>query len=413
MSYPIPETTLPRDGLRSDSELDDTHCLMAITARPPQVMVRGDGCFLYDEQGKEYLDMVQGWAVNSLGHCPAEIVAALDSQSRTLISPSPAFHNRPQLRLAERLRSLSGLDQVHFLNSGGEANEAAVKLARKWGQLNKRSGGEAAFEIITTEGAFHGRTLAMMAASGKPGWDSIFAPMPTGFPKIPFGDLAAARAAITDRSVALMVEPIQGEAGVVVPPSDYLRGLRALADEHGLLLILDEVQTGIGRTGSLFAFERAGIKPDILTLAKGLGGGVPIGAVLASEAASCFAHGDQGGTYNGNPLMAAVADSVVSTISQPAFLARVREAGKRLHDRLASLARRHPIVEVRGAGLLVAIELAQPVAERIRDLAFEGGLIINAPRPASLRFMPSLRISDDSIDRATAHLDSAFQSLGG
>ena len=380
--------------------------LMPITARPARVMVRGEGSYLWDDEGQRYLDFIQGWAVNALGHCPHEIASVLADQSRALISPSPALHNAPQLELSARLVSESGLAQAHFANSGAEANEAAVKLARKWGQLHR--GG--AHEIITTEGGFHGRTLAMMSASGKPGWDTLFPPMPGGFVKVPFGDVAAMRAAITDATVALMVEPIQGEAGVVVPPPQYLAQLRQLADEHGLLLILDEVQTGMGRTGHLFAYQCAGIVPDILTLGKGLGGGVPISALVAAERACCFEYGDQGGTYNGNPLMSAVALTVLNTVSDPAFLAQVRATGEHLRAGLNTLAERHGFRDVRGAGLLLAVRLAASTAEAVRDRAFGNGLLINAPRPDTLRLMPSLRVSSDEVDEALALLDDCLDA---
>jgi acetylornithine/N-succinyldiaminopimelate aminotransferase len=359
-------------------------------------MVRGSGSYLWDHLGARYLDFVQGWAVNALGHCPPEIAAALRDQSETLLNASPAFHNAPQLRFAERLTRAAGMAQVHFANSGAEANEAALKLARKWGRLNR--GG--AYRVVTTLGAFHGRTLAMMAASGKPGWDELFPPNLPGFDKVPFGDAAAVRAAIGDDTVAVMVEPIQGEAGVVVPPEGYLRALRALCDEHGLLLICDEVQTGIGRTGTLFAFEREEARPDILTLGKGLGGGVPISAVLANTRASCFVPGDQGGTYNGNPLLTAVAERVFMAIEQESFLSRVRELGAYLAERLAELAARHG-GRVRGRGLLWALVLDSDRAESVVRRCFSEGLLINAPRPNLLRLMPSLRVTESEIDEMT------------
>lgn len=383
------------------------HALMPITARPPQVMVRGEGSYLWDDRGTCYLDLIQGWAVNSLGHCPPEIIGALTAQAAQLITPSPALHNAPQHALAERLTSLSGLAQVHFANSGAEANEAAVKLARKWGMQRKHR----PYEILTTDGGFHGRTLAMMAASGKAGWDQMFPPMPTGFRKVPFGDAAAMRAAVTEQTVAIMVEPIQGEAGVIVPPAGYLTGLREIADECGLLLILDEVQTGIGRTGALFSFQHELAAPDIMTLGKGLGGGVPISAMLAASRACCFEHGDQGGTYNGNPLMTAVALEVLNTVSQPPFLARVRAAGERLRNGLAGMRQRHGFREVRGQGLFWAVRLADDHANAVTRQAFDAGLLINAPRPDTLRLMPSLRISDAEIDAALEAIDTALQSV--
>ncbi|MEM7407790.1 MAG: acetylornithine transaminase [Pseudomonadota bacterium] len=382
--------------------------LMAITSRPECVMVRGKGSYLWDSDGRQYLDFIQGWAVNALGHCPAELVSALSRQANLLISPSPALHNAPQLELADRLAEASGLAAVHFANSGAEANEAAVKLARKWGQLHKPG----ATQIITTTGGFHGRTLAMMAASGKPGWESMFPPAVPGFVKVPFGDADAVAAARHDDTLAIMVEPIQGEAGVVVPPDDYLPALRALADRHGLLLILDEVQTGIGRTGALFAHQHACVMPDIMTLGKGLGGGVPISALLASDAVSCFAFGDQGGTYNGNPLMTATAVAVLDTVNRPAFLANVRQRGAQMASGLGDLSQHHGHLGARGQGLLQALHLRAPRAADVAAACFERGLLINAAQPDIVRLMPSLKVKEAEVDAALLTLGEVLARLG-
>jgi acetylornithine/N-succinyldiaminopimelate aminotransferase len=378
---------------------------MSVAVRPPRIMERGSGSYLWDHEGTRYLDFVQGWAVNALGHAAPEIAAALQAQAATLVTASPAFHNAPQLSFALELTRAAGLAQVHFTNSGAEANEAALKLARKWGRLNR--GG--AHQVITTLGSFHGRTLALMAASGKPGWDALFPPVMPGFVKVPYADVAALETAITGETVAVMVEPIQGEAGVIVPPDGYLRELRRLCDEHDLLLICDEVQTGMGRTGTLFAFEREAIRPDILTLGKGLGGGVPISAVLANERASCFAPGDQGGTYNGNPLMVAVARSIFGIVSRAEFLENVRERGRYVERRLAPLCAERGIT-LRGRGLLWAVVLREPTAEAIVARAFAQGLLINAPRPNLLRLMPSLRVSEAEIDECVSLLERALGS---
>ena len=386
-----------------DSLLAATAQLMLIADRPARVMVRGAGSYLWDHAGARYLDFVQGWAVNSLGHAPPEIAAALHEQALTLVNPSPAFHNAPQLELARELAAAAGLATVHFANSGVEANEAALKLARKWGRLHRAG----AHEVITTENGFHGRTLAMMAASGKPGWDALFPPKMPGFAKAPFGDVAAIAARIRSETVAVMVEPIQGEAGVVMPREGYLRELRALCDRHDILLICDEVQTGMGRLGTLFAFEQEGVRPDILTLGKGLGGGVPVSAVLANARASCFVPGDQGGTYNGNPLMTAVARRVFSIVASEAFLARVRATGRYLERRLEPLCTAHGL-GLRGRGLLWALVLPENCAERIVRASFARGLLLNAPRPNLLRLMPSLRVSEAEIDEMAALLEQAF-----
>jgi len=375
--------------------------LMDTTPRPPIVFSDGQGSWLHDTQGKLYLDLIQGWAVTCLGHSPAAVVKALTEQAVRLISCSPAYHNEQAVRLAQALTRASGLDQVFFANSGAEANEGAIKLARRWGE--KHRGG--AFEIVTTENGFHGRTLATMSASGKPAWKTLFEPKVPGFPKVPLGDLAAIEAAINERTAAVMLEPIQGEAGVIPAGLDYLKALRELTEKRGVLLILDEIQTGMGRTGTLFAFEQAGIRPDVMTLGKGLGGGVPLSALLATREASCFEHGDQGGTFNGNALMCAVGSAVLSEITAPGFLERVRAASDRLWRGLEALSGRHGFGSVRGQGLLLALDLGKPAGPAIVAEALAGGLLLNAPRPDTLRFMPALTITDTEIDQALEMLD--------
>ncbi len=382
----------------------ETDALMDVAARPRLVFVQGEGSWLIDHRGKRYLDFVQGWAVNSLGHCPPEIAAALAAQAQRLVSPSPAFFNDAALGLAQRLARLSGLDRVFPVSSGGEANEGAVKLARKWGQLHR----DGAFEVITFADGFHGRTLATMAASGKAGWEKLFEPKVPGFPKAPLNDIDAVCELIGPRTAAVMLEPIQGEAGVVPATVEFLQALRALCDEHSLLLILDEVQTGVGRTGSLFAFEQADVVPDVMALGKGLGGGVPLAALLAKEKAACFAHGEQGGTYCGNPLMAAVGSAVLDTVAQPQFLAGVRERGAHLQQHLQRLSERHQLAGERGSGLLRALDLGRPIGgalvEAARELQPEG-LLLNSPRPHLLRFMPALNVPFEDVDRMAAQLD--------
>src|SRR6476646_3696991 len=297
--------------------------LMDITARPQAVFVRGKGSYLWDDSGKRYLDFVQGWAVNCLGHSPDVIADALTVQATALLTPSPAFYNAPSLKLAKALVENSCFDQVFFANSGAEANEGAIKLARKYGAKFKNG----AFEIITFEGGFHGRTLATMSASGKKAFEPLFEPKVSGFKKAKLNDLESVKALISNNTVAVMLEPIQGEAGVWPATDQFLQELRVLTKEHGLLLIVDEIQTGIGRTGKLFHYEHAGIAPDIMTLGKGIGGGVPLAALLATEKAACFEHGDQGGTFNGNPLMCAAGLAVLEHVSKPAFLKSTMDSG--------------------------------------------------------------------------------------
>jgi acetylornithine/N-succinyldiaminopimelate aminotransferase len=383
---------------------------MDVAARPPLVFVEGRGSWLIDHRGKRYLDFVQGWAVNSLGHCPPQIQDALSRQARRLISASPAFFNAPALELSTRLAELSGLERVFLCSSGAEANEGAIKLARKWGQLHR----DGAFEIITFNGGFHGRTLATMSASGKPGWDRLFEPKVPGFPKATLNDLGSVEALITERTVAVMLEPVQGEAGVAPANDEFLRALQGLCKKHGLLLILDEVQTGVGRTGALFAFEHVGVVPDILTLGKGLGGGVPLAALLAGETvAAAFAHGDQGGTYCGNPLMAAVGSAVLATVADEDFLAGVRQRARHVEVQLDALIARHRLAGRRGRGLLQALDLGRPIGallvEQARDLMSEG-LLLNSPRPHLLRLMPALNVGLDEIDRMAELLDGLLEA---
>jgi acetylornithine/N-succinyldiaminopimelate aminotransferase len=402
--------TLAMDPLAMNSLPAGSNALMEITTRPDLVFVRGQGSWLEDARGKRYLVFLQGWAVNCLGHCHPAIVAALDAQAQKLINPSPAFYNQPSIDLAQRITGASCFDRVFFANSGAEANEGAIKLARKWGQLH-RSG---AYKIITFDHAFHGRTLATMSASGKPGWDRKFAPQVDGFPKATLNDLDSVRALIDAETVAVMLEPVQGEAGVLPARRQFLKDLRALTREHGLLLIVDEVQTGIARTGLLFAHQHAGIQPDIMTLAKGLGGGVPLAALCATEAVSCFEPGDQGGTFNGNPLMAAVGVAVFDLVSAPAFLDAVHARSRQLSAGLKALSAKWGMHGERGVGLLRALVLDRgdgpALVAAARERAPEG-LLLNSPRPDLLRFMPALNVRAEEIDTMLAWLDALIAEL--
>jgi acetylornithine/N-succinyldiaminopimelate aminotransferase len=365
---------------------------MQLIDRPPSPMVRGRGSYLWDERGQRYLDFVQGWAVNCLGHSPDVVDGAIKTQLARVTNVGPAYHNQPALALAERLAASSGLDRVFFLCTGAEANEGAIKLARKWGQKHK--GG--AFEVITTQESFHGRSLAMMAASGKPGFDTLFPPTMPGFRKVPFADVAAVAAAIGEQTVAVMVEPIQGEAGVVVPDAGYLHALRELCDERGLLLIADEVQTGFARTGPLYACQAEAVLPDIMTLGKGLGGGLPLSALLCRERVACFEPGDQGGTFAAHALLCAVGLAVLERLVDPREVARRATHAALLERALTSLADEHDI-ELRGRGFLWALVFDQPRAASVRERAFAAGLLVNAARPNVLRLMPSLEVSSAEI----------------
>lgn len=384
--------------------------LMEITGRPDLVFVSGKGSWLVDHTGKRYLDFIQGWAVNSLGHCPPDVVRAISDQAQRLINPSPAFYNKPAMDLARRLTDASCFDRVFFANSGGEANEGAIKLARKWGKLHRNG----AYKIITFEHSFHGRTLATMSASGKPGWDTMFAPQVDGFPKAPLNDLDAVAALIDDQTVAIMLEPVQGEAGVIPASNEFMQGLRQLADQHDLLLIVDEVQTGMGRTGTLFGYQHSGITPDIMTLGKGIGAGVPLAALCAREAVSCFEHGDQGGTYNGNPLIAAAGVAVFDALTAPGFMEAVNARSQQLSEGLLTLSAKWGMQGERGTGLLRALMLDRPDGPAIVSAAMQmqpEGLLLNAPRPELLRFMPALNVTADDVDLMLERLDQVITTV--
>lgn len=408
---PTQTTTPPQPPQPAPRDFADfpIHALMPFTPRPPVVFTEGRGSWLQDSQGHRYLDLVQGWAVNTLGHAPPEVARALGEQAGRLLHVGPGLHNAPAVALADRLTQASGLSRCFLASSGAEANEGAIKLARKFGR--KKRGG--AHEIITFRNAFHGRTLATMSASGKPGFDTLFAPQVPGFPKATLNDIESVTSLIGPGTVAVMLEPIQGEAGVIEATPDFLRALRRLCSELGLLLIVDEVQTGIGRTGMLFAHQRADITPDVMTLGKGLGGGVPIAALLAKDEVCCFEPGDQGGTYTGNPLVCAAALAVLDVVMAPGFLSAVNERATYFRDGLDALALREGGPLCSGQGLLLALELPQPGrAQRVADALRERpgqGLLVNAVRPEKLRFMPALNASEADLGLALAWLDDALQ----
>lgn len=388
----------------------NVNTLMEITSRPDLVFVSGKGSWLEDHAGKRYLDFVQGWAVNTLGHSAPEMQRALVEQSQKLMNPSPAFYNIPSIELAQRLTGASDFDRVFFANSGGEANEGAIKLARKWGQV-KKSG---AYKIITMNHGFHGRTLATMSASGKPGWDKMFAPQVEGFPKAELNDLESVRKLIDDKTVAIMLEPVQGEGGVLPATKEFMQGLRELADENQLLLIVDEVQTGMGRTGKMFAYQHFDVVPDIMTLAKGIGGGVPLAALLARQEVSVFQHGDQGGTYNGNPLTTAVGVAVFDALVAPGFMDAVNARAKQLSEGLLAISAKYGMKGERGMGLLRALVMDRDdgpaIVEAARNQAPEG-LLLNAPRPNLLRFMPALNVTAEEVDSMLKQLDALIAQV--
>ena len=378
---------------------------MRTTRRLPVTLVKGQGARVWDTDGKEYLDFVGGWAVNSLGHCHPVVVKALTEQAQTLIQASNQFYTIPQVQLAKLLVDNSCLDRVFFCNSGAEANEGAIKLVRRYGKLNL--GG--AYEIITTYGSFHGRTLATVAATGQDKFQQPYIPLPDGFGNVDYNDIEAIKAATTSRTCAVMVEAIQGEGGVNLPDDDYLKKIRAWCDETGVLLILDEIQTGMGRIGSLFAYEQYGVEPDIMTLAKGLGSGVPIGAFLAKERASVFAPGEHGSTYGGNPLVCAAGLAVLKFIIDNDIPSKVEKVGQYFVDGLGKLKNKFSfIVEVRGRGLLLALNFADNIVEEVVLACLKEGLLVNQVKPNALRFMPPLIITKSDVDEALGILETVF-----
>lgn len=379
---------------------------MQLAQRWPVTIVRGKGMKVRDVAGKEYLDFVGGIAVTSLGHCHPVIIKALAQQAKTLIQMSNMYYTIPQLQLAELLVRTSCLDRVFIGNSGAEANEGAIKLARRYGKIKL----DGAYEIITAHESFHGRTLATTAATGQNQFQEPYTPLPTGFVNVDFNDLEAIRAATTKLTCAIMLEPIQGEGGVNIPDDDYLKKVRAWCDEKGLLLILDEVQTGIGRTGSLYAYQQYGIEPDIMTLAKGLGGGVPIGAFLAKEQACVFKLGEHGTTFGGNPLVCAVAFDVLSYIIDKNIPGHAARMGQYLCAGLRKLAGKYDVIkEVRGKGLLVALQFKQDVAAEVVLSCLERGIIINKAKADVIRFIPPLIVKEGDIDRAINVLDKVLK----
>ena len=381
---------------------------MHVTERVPLTIVRGQGARVWDENGKKYLDFVGGWAVNSLGHCHPVVTQAITEQARTLIQASNQFYTIPQLRLAELLVQNSCLDKVFFGNSGAEANEGAVKLARRYGQ--RYLGG--AYEVITTFESFHGRTLAMVAATGQAKFQKPYPPLPTGFVNVEYNNIDAIKSAITDKTCAVMVEPIQGEGGVNIPDDNYLLAIRAWCDQKGILFILDEIQTGIGRIGTLFAYEQYGVEPDIMTLAKGLASGVPIGAILAKEKAAVFVPGEHGSTFGGNPLACAAGYATVKFIIDNDIPAKVKAVGEALIAGLEGFKQKFPfITDVRGRGLLVAMEFDSDIAQSVVIACLERGLLVNLVKPNAVRFIPPLIIGTKEVDEALGILDKTLASM--
>jgi acetylornithine aminotransferase len=383
--------------------------IMKTYGRYPIVPVRGEGCRLWDADGKEYLDFLAGVAVNNLGHCHPKVVKALQEQAATLIHCSNYYQIPQQIELAELLCAISFADKAFFCNSGAEANEAAIKLARKY---SREKFSPERYGIITAAESFHGRTMATVSATGQEKVQRFFDPLLHGFSHVAFDDLGALEAAITPQTCAIMLEPIQGEGGINVPSTAYMQGVRELCDRHQLLLILDEVQVGMGRTGTLFAHEHFGIVPDIMTLAKALAGGAPIGTMLArDEVAASFTPGTHGSTFGGNPLVTAAAVATIRAIQEEGLLNRAEEMGEYLHGELETLGARYPFVkEVRGIGLMIGMSLAIPGAEIVKR-GHERGVLLNVTHDTVLRFVPPLTVSKQEVNRMIEILDGIFKEI--
>ncbi len=390
----------------TDIFLDEQKYIFQTYARFPVLITKGKGMYVTDNEGKQYLDFLSGIAVNALGHCHPAVVNAIKNQAKKLSHTSNLYYTIPQVKLAKKLAQLSGLNKSFFCNSGAEANEAAIKLARKYAKENL---GPEKFEIITMRGAFHGRTLATLTATPHEKFHKGYEPLPAGFKYVNYNEIKAVRDAIDEKTCAVMVEPVQGEGGVLVPAAGYLKELRALCDEKKLLLILDEVQVGMGRTGKMFAFQQENILPDILTLAKTIGAGLPLGVMAASEkVAAAFVPGSHGSTFGGGPIVCEAGLAVLETIERKNLLKNVSEMGSYLLSELKKLKEKHPIIkEARGLGLICGIELEMPGKEAVSKM-LRKGFLINCTNDKVLRFLPPFIVAKKHIDSMIRALDETL-----
>ena len=390
-------------------ELEKT-LFMSTFKRMPVTIVKGKGLYVWDDHGDKYLDFVGGWAVDCLGHCPPVLVKAIKKQAATLIQTSNQFYTIPQIELADILVSNSCLDKVFFCNSGAEANEGAVKLARRYGNL-KLNG---AYEIISAQASFHGRTLAMVAATGQSKFQEPYVPLPAGFVNAKYDNLDAIKSATNHKTCAVILEPVQGEGGVNIPHKNYLSEVKKWCEDNRLLLILDEIQTGIGRLGTMFGYQLFNVEPDIMTLAKGLGGGVPIGAILAKSHAAVFTTGEHGSTYGGNPLCCTASYAVLQYIISHDVVAQARKSGDYFISQLKKLQKQYAAIkEVRGLGLLIALVMDSNIADKLALDCLHKGFLINAVKPNMLRFMPPLIVNKSEIDQAINILKGVFRTEYG
>lgn len=399
---------LPGSAAFSAIEERARSVLMATYTRQPVALREGSGCTLRDVDGREYLDLVAGIAVNVLGHAHPAVLRAIEEQSRRAVHLSNLYYSEPQLDVAEKLVATAFPSRVFLCNSGAEAVEGAIKLARKWGRLHRDGAGT----IVCARGSFHGRTMGALAATANRRYREPFEPLPRGFVHVPYDDVAAVEAAIDPGTVAILMEPIEGESGVSPMGDETLRGLRRLCDEHDLLLLVDEVQTGMGRTGRWWAHQHAGVVPDVMAVAKGIAGGLPMGAVLAGPRADCLEPGDHGSTFGGGPLVCAVAAAVLDTIERDNLVRNAQSTGERLRDALLGLGRAGaPIAGVRGRGLMLGVVLSEQIAPQVAAAALERGLIVNAIGRSLLRLVPPLILTPAEADEAVRRLGLALEDV--
>ncbi|SRR5579884_93511 len=381
---------------------------MRTFARLPVVFERGEGCYVYDDEGRPYLDMVAGLAVNILGHAHPVIIEAMTKQAEKLIHASSLYYTEPQLELAEWLVERSPADRIFFANSGAEANEGAIKLARKYGRTHR----DGAYEVITVTGSFHGRTLATVAATAQPKFHEPFLPLPDGFKYVPFNDIEAMRQAVSPKTAAIMLECVQGESGIHIHDRDYLQAVRRLCDDHNILLICDEIQCGLGRTGTFYGFEQFGIVPDVITLAKGLAGGLPIGAFLATERCAVLTPGDHGSTMGGNPVCCAAGLAAMRYLEDHDLAGNAARAGQALKDELLNLKDSWPgMSAVRGMGLMVAFDLEDEIAADVVRKGLEKGIVLNNTGPRTVRMVPPLIISQGEVEKAVGLVADTLKAV--
>lgn len=397
---------MERENLLQELQQIDAQHVMATYARQPVVFVRGCGARLWDAEGKEYIDFLGGIAVDAIGHCHPRVVRAIQKQAEVLLHVSNLFYTEPQFRLAQKLTAVAGMDNLFFCNSGAEANECALKVARKWGKRKDPP----AVEIVAVEGAFHGRLFGTLSVTAQAKYQQPFEPLLPGVRIVPRNDVQALEQAVTESTCAVILEPIQGESGVHPLEVEFIRSARELCDRFGALLIFDEVQTGMGRTGAWFMWQRLGVKPDLLTVAKALGGGLPIGACMAcGEAAKVLEKGDHGSTFAGGPLVTAVALATIETIEEENLLENARVMGDYLRERIGSWTGRYPVAETRGVGLMIGFDLSVPMAREVVSEALRQGVVVNATGDNTLRLLPPLNLSHEEADEGLRRLETALE----